>query len=164
MLHHIVPIGPPALLITVAAIDGAVLGASDPSGFVPVLVAVERAPTGNASPLPLPYATGIGGTRAGAHKPTLTEETATDRVGEPPVRGGRRGRHAAAGHRPGQRRPHRPGPGRQDEPDAEPRPAGARAARRQRPDRISRQQLRAGLPHAERRAGRRGPEPGNAGD
>src|ERR1700748_86744 len=49
---------------------------------VPVLVAVERDATGNAWPLTLAYAKGIGGTRAGALKTTFTEETETDPFGE----------------------------------------------------------------------------------
>ncbi len=52
---------------------------------VPVLVAVERDATGNAWPLTLAYAKGIGGTRAGALKTTFTEETETDLFGEQAV-------------------------------------------------------------------------------
>ncbi|MFC4533669.1 ketol-acid reductoisomerase [Sphaerisporangium dianthi] len=52
---------------------------------VPVLVAVERDATGNAWPLALSYAKGIGGTRAGALKTTFTEETETDLFGEQAV-------------------------------------------------------------------------------
>jgi ketol-acid reductoisomerase len=52
---------------------------------VPVLVAVERDATGNAWPLTLAYAKGIGGTRAGALKTTFTEETETDLFGEQTV-------------------------------------------------------------------------------
>jgi ketol-acid reductoisomerase len=52
---------------------------------VPVLVAVERDATGNAWPLTLSYAKGIGGTRAGALKTTFTEETETDLFGEQAV-------------------------------------------------------------------------------
>ncbi|HEX6469042.1 MAG TPA: ketol-acid reductoisomerase [Streptosporangiaceae bacterium] len=52
---------------------------------VPVLVAVERDATGNAWPLTLAYAKGIGGTRPGALKTTFTEETETDLFGEQAV-------------------------------------------------------------------------------
>ena len=52
---------------------------------VPVLVAVEKDATGNAWPLALSYAKGIGGTRAGALKTTFTEETETDLFGEQAV-------------------------------------------------------------------------------
>src|SRR6202035_1115090 len=52
---------------------------------VPVLVCVEPDPTGNAWPLTLAYAKGIGGTRAGALKSTFTEETETDLFGEQTV-------------------------------------------------------------------------------
>ncbi|MBV9379978.1 MAG: ketol-acid reductoisomerase [Streptosporangiaceae bacterium] len=52
---------------------------------VPVLVAVEQDATGNAWPLTLSYAKGIGGTRAGALKTTFTEETETDLFGEQAV-------------------------------------------------------------------------------
>jgi ketol-acid reductoisomerase len=52
---------------------------------VPVLVAVERDATGQAWPLTLSYAKGIGGTRAGALKTTFTEETETDLFGEQAV-------------------------------------------------------------------------------
>ena len=52
---------------------------------VPVLVAVERDATGNAWPLTLAYAKGIGGTRAGALKTTFKEETETDLFGEQAV-------------------------------------------------------------------------------
>jgi ketol-acid reductoisomerase len=52
---------------------------------VPVLVAVERDATGNAWPLTLSYAKGLGGTRAGALKTTFTEETETDLFGEQAV-------------------------------------------------------------------------------
>src|SRR6059036_4006938 len=51
----------------------------------PVLVCVERDATGNAWPLTLAYAKGIGGTRAGALKSTFTEETETDLFGEQAV-------------------------------------------------------------------------------
>jgi ketol-acid reductoisomerase len=52
---------------------------------VPVLVAVEQDASGNAWPLTLSYAKGIGGTRAGALKTTFTEETETDLFGEQAV-------------------------------------------------------------------------------
>jgi len=52
---------------------------------VPVLVAVEQDATGNAWPLTLSYAKGIGGTRAGALRTTFTEETETDLFGEQAV-------------------------------------------------------------------------------
>ncbi|ETK31841.1 ketol-acid reductoisomerase [Microbispora corallina] len=52
---------------------------------VPCLVAVERDATGDAWPLVLSYAKGIGGTRAGALKTTFTEETETDLFGEQAV-------------------------------------------------------------------------------
>src|SRR6201747_2794630 len=52
---------------------------------VPVLVAVEQDATGGAWPLTLSYAKAIGGTRAGAIKPTFTEETETDLFGEQAV-------------------------------------------------------------------------------
>ncbi|HXO24871.1 MAG TPA: ketol-acid reductoisomerase, partial [Streptosporangiaceae bacterium] len=52
---------------------------------VPVLVAVEQDATGNAWPLTLSYAKGIGATRAGVLKTTFTEETETDLFGEQAV-------------------------------------------------------------------------------
>jgi ketol-acid reductoisomerase len=52
---------------------------------VPVLVAVEQDATGNAWPLTLSYAKGIGGTRAGALVTTFKEETETDLFGEQAV-------------------------------------------------------------------------------
>jgi ketol-acid reductoisomerase len=52
---------------------------------VPVLVAVEKDATGNAWPLVLSYAKGIGGLRAGGIKTTFTEETETDLFGEQAV-------------------------------------------------------------------------------
>jgi ketol-acid reductoisomerase len=52
---------------------------------VPVLIAVEQDATGNAWDLALSYASGIGGTRAGAIKTTFTEETETDLFGEQAV-------------------------------------------------------------------------------
>jgi ketol-acid reductoisomerase len=52
---------------------------------VPVVIAVEEDASGNAWPLTLAYAKGIGGTRAGALKTTFTEETETDLFGEQAV-------------------------------------------------------------------------------
>ncbi|WP_372735521.1 ketol-acid reductoisomerase [Nocardioides sp.] len=52
---------------------------------VPVLVAVEKDPSGNAWPLALSYAKAIGGLRAGGIKTTFTEETETDLFGEQAV-------------------------------------------------------------------------------
>ena len=52
---------------------------------VPVLVAVEKDATGNAWPLALSWAKGIGGLRAGGIKTTFTEETETDLFGEQAV-------------------------------------------------------------------------------
>ena len=52
---------------------------------VPVLVCVEQDATGNAWPLALSYAKGIGGLRAGGIKTTFTEETETDLFGEQAV-------------------------------------------------------------------------------
>nr|WP_271634648.1 ketol-acid reductoisomerase [Solicola gregarius] len=52
---------------------------------VPVLVAVEQDPSGNAWPLTMAYAKAIGGTRAGAIRTTFTEETETDLFGEQAV-------------------------------------------------------------------------------
>ena len=52
---------------------------------VPVIVAVEKDATGNAWPLVLSYAKGIGGPRAGGIKTTFTEETETDLFGEQAV-------------------------------------------------------------------------------
>jgi ketol-acid reductoisomerase len=52
---------------------------------VPVIVAVEKDATGNAWPLVLSYAKGIGGLRAGGIKTTFTEETETDLFGEQAV-------------------------------------------------------------------------------
>jgi ketol-acid reductoisomerase len=52
---------------------------------VPVIVAVEKDATGNAWPLVLSYAKGIGGLRAGGIKTTFTEETETDLFGEQSV-------------------------------------------------------------------------------
>ena len=52
---------------------------------VPCLVAVEQDATGQALPLALSYAKGIGGTRAGVLRTTFTEETETDLFGEQAV-------------------------------------------------------------------------------
>ncbi|MAY95347.1 ketol-acid reductoisomerase [uncultured Nocardioides sp.] len=52
---------------------------------VPVLVAVEQDASGDAWPLALSYAKGIGGLRAGGIKTTFTEETETDLFGEQAV-------------------------------------------------------------------------------
>jgi ketol-acid reductoisomerase len=52
---------------------------------VPVIVAVEQDPTGQAWPLALSYAKAIGGLRAGGIKTTFTEETETDLFGEQAV-------------------------------------------------------------------------------
>src|SRR4051794_27348015 len=52
---------------------------------VPVIVAVEQDATGEAWPITLSYAKGIGGLRAGGIKTTFTEETETDLFGEQAV-------------------------------------------------------------------------------
>jgi len=52
---------------------------------VPVIVAVEQDPTGQAWSLALSYAKAIGGLRAGGIKTTFTEETETDLFGEQAV-------------------------------------------------------------------------------
>ncbi len=52
---------------------------------VPVAVAVEQDATGNAWPLALAWAKGIGGLRAGGIRTTFTEETETDLFGEQTV-------------------------------------------------------------------------------
>ena len=52
---------------------------------VPVLVAVEKDPSGDAWPLALSYAKAIGGLRAGGIRTTFTEETETGLVGEQAV-------------------------------------------------------------------------------
>jgi ketol-acid reductoisomerase len=52
---------------------------------VPCLVAVQQDATGQALPLALSYAKGIGGTRAGALLTTFEEETETDLFGEQAV-------------------------------------------------------------------------------
>jgi len=52
---------------------------------VPAIVAVEVDATGNAWPLALSYAKGIGALRAGGIKTTFTEETETDLFGEQAV-------------------------------------------------------------------------------
>jgi len=64
---------------------------------VPVLVAVEQDPTGNAWDLALSYAKALGGTRAGAIKTTFTEETETDLFGEQAVLCGGASRLVQAG-------------------------------------------------------------------
>ena len=51
----------------------------------PDVVAVEQDASGNAWPLTLSYAKGIGGTRAGVITTTFTEETETDLFGEQAV-------------------------------------------------------------------------------
>jgi ketol-acid reductoisomerase len=52
---------------------------------VPVAVAVEQDATGNAWPLTLAWAKGIGGLRAGGIQTTFTEETESDLFGEQTV-------------------------------------------------------------------------------
>ena len=52
---------------------------------VPAIVAVEQDATGNAWPLALSYAEGIGALRAGGIQTTFTEETETDLFGEQAV-------------------------------------------------------------------------------
>ncbi len=52
---------------------------------VPVLVAVEKDPSGKTWDLALSYAKGIGGLRAGGIRTTFTEETETDLFGEQAV-------------------------------------------------------------------------------
>ena len=52
---------------------------------VPCLVAVHQDATGNALPLALAYAAGIGGARAGVIQTTFAEETETDLFGEQAV-------------------------------------------------------------------------------
>ena len=54
-------------------------------GGVPVLVAVEKDPSGSTWDLALSYAKAIGGLRAGGIKTTFTEETETDLFGEQAV-------------------------------------------------------------------------------
>lgn len=54
-------------------------------GGVPCLVAVHQDASGDAWPLALAYAKGIGGTRAGAIATTFAEETETDLFGEQAV-------------------------------------------------------------------------------
>ena len=51
-------------------------------GGVPCLVAVERDATGDAKPIALAWANGIGGARAGVIETTYKEETETDLFGE----------------------------------------------------------------------------------
>lgn len=52
---------------------------------IPAIVAVEQDASGEAWPLALSYAKGIGATRAGVIKTTFTEETETDLFGEQAV-------------------------------------------------------------------------------
>ncbi|MGB7961734.1 MAG: ketol-acid reductoisomerase, partial [Propionicimonas sp.] len=52
---------------------------------VPVIVAVHQDASGNAWPLALSYAAGIGGLRAGGLETTFAEETETDLFGEQAV-------------------------------------------------------------------------------
>ena len=52
---------------------------------VPVLIAIEQDASGQALPLALSYAKGIGGTKAGALRTTFAEETETDLFGEQAV-------------------------------------------------------------------------------
>src|SRR3984885_7540688 len=52
---------------------------------VPGLVAIHQNPTGNALPLALAYARGIGSTRGGVFETTFKEETETDLFGEQTV-------------------------------------------------------------------------------
>jgi ketol-acid reductoisomerase len=52
---------------------------------VPCLVAIHQDATGNALPLALAYAAGIGGARAGVIQTTFAEETETDLFGEQAV-------------------------------------------------------------------------------
>jgi ketol-acid reductoisomerase len=55
---------------------------------VPVFVAVEQDPSGHAWDLALSYAKAIGGTRAGAIRTTVAEQTEATLFGEQVVRGG----------------------------------------------------------------------------
>ena len=52
---------------------------------VPCLIAIQQDATGNAKPLTLAYAKGIGGTRAGVIETTFKDETETDLFGEQAV-------------------------------------------------------------------------------
>jgi ketol-acid reductoisomerase len=52
---------------------------------VPSLIAIHQDATGNAQPLALAYAKGIGGTRAGVFETSFREETETDLFGEQAV-------------------------------------------------------------------------------
>jgi ketol-acid reductoisomerase len=52
---------------------------------VPGLIAIQQNPTGNAQPLALAYAKGIGCTRGGVFETTFKEETETDLFGEQAV-------------------------------------------------------------------------------
>ncbi len=54
-------------------------------GGTPALIAVEQDATGNAQPLALSYAKGLGVTRAGVIETTFAEETETDLFGEQTV-------------------------------------------------------------------------------
>ncbi len=54
-------------------------------GGTPALIAIEQDASGNAKPLALSYAKGIGVTRAGVIETTFTEETETDLFGEQTV-------------------------------------------------------------------------------
>ena len=54
-------------------------------GGTPALIAVEQDATGNAKPLALSYAKGLGLTRAGVIETTFAEETETDLFGEQTV-------------------------------------------------------------------------------
>tara|TARA_B100001123_G_scaffold449080_1_gene612887 strand:- start:34612 stop:35625 length:1014 start_codon:yes stop_codon:yes gene_type:complete len=54
-------------------------------GGTPALIAVEQDATGNAKPLALSYAKGLGVTRAGVIETTFAEETETDLFGEQTV-------------------------------------------------------------------------------
>lgn len=54
-------------------------------GGTPALLAVEQDASGNAKPLALSYAKGLGCTRAGVLETTFTEETETDLFGEQAV-------------------------------------------------------------------------------
>jgi ketol-acid reductoisomerase len=52
---------------------------------VPALIAIQQDATGNAKPLALAYAKGIGGTRGGVIETTFKDETETDLFGEQAV-------------------------------------------------------------------------------
>jgi len=78
-----------------ADLDVALIAPKGPGGLVrrqyeeghgvPCLVAVNQDATGNALPLALAYAAGIGGARAGVIETTFAEETETDLFGEQAV-------------------------------------------------------------------------------